>query len=95
MGTHTKHVYNLEQTEGITIAELVVKLKELPQEDFCDEYYLTFYKLVLEDPIETLKAQISNIEQNEKIAIEHSKARQQDLLNYKQKLKELENNDSN
>lgn len=75
-----KEYYKLEGTEYITIAELIVKLKDLPQEDFCDDPYIEFYKEILEDPIATLKAQISNIEQSEKIAIEHSKKKTRRII---------------
>lgn len=90
--------YNLENTENLTIAELISKLKELPQEDLCDDYYLTFRGdrvVSKEDQVKEIEDQLKNI--NSYLVITNntvnSYKKQIELL--ETKLKELENNDSN
>src|SRR5690349_19887178 len=90
--------YNLENTENLTIAELIVKLKELPQEHFCNDYYLTFrgdIEITKENQIKECKKQIENITGylHNNINSADSYKKQIELL--ETKLKELENNDTN
>ena len=91
-----KYSYTLEDTEDITIAELISKLKQLPQEDFCDDSYLDLYRLEKEDPILELEKSVKfhegELNRFEKAVINHKEK----LLYIKEELeilKQLENNE--
>jgi|SRR6188508_164715 len=70
-----KYSYTLENTDDITIAELISKLKQLPQEDFCDDSYLDLYRLEKEDPILELEKSVkfheSELDRFERAVINH------------------------